>query len=147
MNPAIEMNQVYEHFHTVGEEEIDILGHANNVMYVEWMQAAAVAHSAALGWPGERYRRLGIGWVVRSHQIEYRQPAYAGQQIVVRTWVAEMKKVTSLRRYQIVRLSDEAILAEAQTNWAFISYSTGQPFRIPVEIAAAFPVKGDAEGE
>lgn len=137
------MDQVYEYFHTVSAEEIDVLGHANNVVYVDWMQAAAVAHSAALGWPTERYRRLGIGWVVRSHQIEYLQPAYAGQQIVVRTWVAQMKKVTSLRRYRIFRLPDETLLAEAQTNWAFISYANGQLFRIPAEIAAAFPVKDE----
>ena len=130
---------MYEHFHTVAAEEIDALGHANNVMYIEWMQAAALAHSAALGWPTDRYRRLGIGWVVRSHQIEYLQPAYVGQQIVVRTWVADMKKVTSRRCYRIVRLADEAILAQAETQWAFISYATGQPMRIPAEIVAAFP--------
>ena len=132
------MSQIYEHFHTVAAEEIDGLGHANNVVYVEWMQAAALAHSAALGWTTERHHRLGIGWVVRSHQIEYLLPAYVDQQIVVRTWVAEMKKVTSRRCYQIVRLSDDAILAQAETQWAFISYSTGQPMRIPDEIAAVF---------
>jgi acyl-CoA thioester hydrolase len=134
------MPEIYEHLHTVGDDEIDALGHANNVAYLQWMQAAAVAHSAAQGWSGEEYRRLGRGWVVRAHAIQYHQPALPGEQIVVRTWVATMKKVTSIRRYQIVRCCDGALLASAETKWAFIDYATGQPAAIPREIAQAFQV-------
>ena len=134
------MPKIYEHFHTVGDDEIDQLGHANNVAYVEWMQAAAVAHTAAQGWPGERYQQLGAGWVVRSHTIEYHRPALAGDRVVVRTWVATMKRVTSLRRYRIVRPTDGALLATAETKWAFVSYDTGRPERIPRRIAQAFEV-------
>ena len=59
------MPEIYEHLHTVADHEIDALGHANNVAYVEWMQDAALAHSAAQGWPPEAYQSLGAGWVVR----------------------------------------------------------------------------------
>ncbi len=45
------MPAIYEHPHTVGSDEIDPQGHANNVAYVQWLQSAAVAHSAAQGWP------------------------------------------------------------------------------------------------
>ena len=78
------MPAVYEHHHTVADDEIDALGHANNVAYLQWMQGAAVAHSAAQGWPGDRYRQFGFGWVVRAHTIEYSQPALRGEEIVVR---------------------------------------------------------------
>lgn len=134
------MPAIYEYLHTVGDDEIDALGHANNVACVEWMQSAAVAHSAVQGWPGEAYRQLGSGWVVRSHTIQYHQPASAGDQIVVRTWVATMKKVTSIRRYRIVRPADGELLATAETKWAFINYVTGRPARIPREIARSFRV-------
>jgi len=134
------MPAIYEYRHTIRDDEIDGLGHANNVAYVNWMQSAAVAHSAAQGWPGERYREIGSGWVVRSHTIEYLQPAFAGDSVVVRTWVATMKKATSLRRYKILRQADEALLATAETKWAFVNYTTGQPMRIPREVAEAFHV-------
>jgi acyl-CoA thioester hydrolase len=141
------MPSIYEHHHTVGAEEMDTLGHANNVAYVEWMQAAALAHSAAQGWPADRYRALGLGWVVRAHTIEYLQPAMAGDAIVIRTWVATMRKATSSRRYRICRPSDGAVLATAETRWAFIDYTTNQPTRIPRDIAESFVVvEGDAEG-
>ena len=132
------MPAIFEYFQTVGEDAIDQLGHANNVAYVDWMQSAAVAHSAAQGWPGSKYRELGLGWVARSHNIEYLKPAFAGDRLVVRTWVATMKKVTSLRRYQIFRLSDEALLATGETKWAFIDFATGELARVPREIADSF---------
>ena len=134
------MPEIFEYQHIVIDDETDALGHANNVAYVEWMQSAAVAHSAAQGWPGERYRELGIGWVVRSHHIEYLQRAFAGDDILIRTWVATMRNVTSLRRYRIVRRTDQTLLARAETRWAFIDYATGQPVRIPPEISRSFPV-------
>jgi acyl-CoA thioester hydrolase len=76
--------------------------------------------------------------VVRSHTIEYLRPALAGDEIVVETHVADMKKVTSTRRYRIVRRADRELLARAETNWAFVHYATGRPARIPAEMAHAF---------
>ncbi len=134
------MSAVYEYEHTVATDEIDSLGHANNVAYVEWMQSAALAHSAALGWPVERYFELGLGWVVRAHAIEYLQPAFAGDRLAVHTWVATMRKATSVRRYRICRKADGEVLATAETRWAFIDYGTRQPARVPREIVESFPI-------
>ena len=133
------MPALYEHHHTVSPDEIDAQGHVGNVHYVSWMQAAAVAHSSAQGWTPERYREAGAGWVVRSHLIEYLRPALNGDQIVVRTWVADFKKVTSLRKYRIIRPADGTLLARAETDWAFIGES-GAPRRIPPELAQCFEV-------
>ncbi|MGE0606917.1 MAG: acyl-CoA thioesterase [Pirellulales bacterium] len=132
------MPAIYEHAHVVAPDEIDILGHASNVAYITWMQSAALAHSAAQGWPGEAYQQLGLGWVVRSHQITYQRPALAGDELVVRTWVANFKRVTSLRRYDILRRADGKMLASAATDWAFINYNTRLPTRVPPEVIAAF---------
>jgi acyl-CoA thioester hydrolase len=135
----------YDYPHTVTADEIDVQHHANNVAYVQWMQDAAVAHSAALGWPIERYFDRGWGWVARSHAIVYRQPAFEGDRLVIRTWVATMKRVTSLRRYRILRLPEETLLAEAETQWAFVDFRTGLPVRVPQEIAEAYRVVTDVE--
>ncbi len=140
------MPAVFHFPHRVTDDELDaVIGHVNNLVYLKWMQSASVAHSAAQGWPADRYRQLGAGWVVRTHQIEYLQPAFAGDEIVVRTWVADLKKVTSLRRFQIVRVSaeKEVILAVAATDWAFIHFATHQLKRIPPEVASAFEIVGD----
>lgn len=156
------MPAVFEYRHIVRDEEIDPQGHVNNAEYIRWMQSAALAHSSAQGWPPERYRELGCGWVARQHRIEYLRPAFAGEQIIVRTWVAGFRRVSSLRKYKIVRpqpaedgadspaessLSSEekaasspaeAVLAVAETNWAFVGLERLNPRRIPPEVAGAF---------
>jgi len=131
---------IYEHFHTVSPDEIDGLGHANNLAYLKWMIAAATAHSKTQGWPSHAYRALGAGWVVRSHEIKYAKPAFSGERLVVYTWVADMKKFSSLRRYKIVRCHDDELLATAATGWAFVDYATGSLRRIPPEVSGAYRV-------
>ena len=134
------MPAILEWTHTVVDHDLDGLGHANNISYLKWMQSAALAHSAAQGWPVEKYEMLGCGWVVRTHFIEYLVPALLGDTIVVRTWVADMKKVTSLRKFLIVKAGSGDVLARAETNWAFVDYRTGSPKRIPPEVSQAFEI-------
>ncbi|MBI3860628.1 MAG: acyl-CoA thioesterase [Planctomycetia bacterium] len=145
------MPAVFEFLHRVSADELDaMIQHVNNLAYLKWMQAAAVAHSAAQGWTADRYRELGAGWVVRTHQIEYLQPAFAGDEIVVRTWVADLKKVTSMRRYEILRQGSDAVretkLAIGATDWAFIHFATHHLKRIPPEVAEAFEIVENKPG-
>jgi acyl-CoA thioester hydrolase len=134
------MPAIYEHSLIVAPDEIDRLGHVNNLVYLAWTQAAALAHSAVQGWPTERYEELGSGFVVRSHTIKYIEPAYADDRIIVRTWVADMKKVASTRHYKIVRAGDERLLASAATQWAFVDFASGTLQRIPPEVIASFEI-------
>ena len=133
------MIEVFEYRLTVTEQDIDDLDHAGNFHYVRWMQEAAIAHSTALGWSPEKYIEMGAGWVVRSHKITYLKPAFEGDEIVIKTWVTNIKPVTSLRRYRILNARGET-LAEADTDWAFINYEKQKPTRIPAEVIASFPV-------
>jgi acyl-CoA thioester hydrolase len=131
--------------HTVREEEIDEQGHVNNLEYLKWMQSAAVAHSTEQGWSPERYVEEGSAFVVRSHAIEYLAATFAGQNIVVETWVTGFQKVTSLRKYLIRRPDDDALLARAETNWAYIGRKHGVPRRIPQELSDSFEPAPDHE--
>lgn len=133
------MIALFEYRHTVVPEDIDELGHAGNYHYVKWMQHAAVAHSTANGWPPERYDELGAGWVVRSHEITYLKPAFEGDSVLIKTWVANMKPATSLRMYEIRNVHGD-LLAKASTDWAFVNYSRQRPVRIPAQVADSFTI-------
>jgi acyl-CoA thioester hydrolase len=134
------MPAIYQHRLIVPNDAIDGQGHVNNLEYVRWMQEAAIAHSDAQGWSAERYQQFGAGWVVRTHKIEYLQAAFAGDEITVYTWVSNFRKIRSLRKYKIVRTTDRATLAVAETDWAFIAHDRRVPRRIPPEVAEAFLV-------
>lgn len=138
-----DMPAIYLHNVDVTPEHIDSQGHTNNLVYLRWMQDAAVAHSAAQGWDGRRYLELGAGWVVRSHFVEYQKPAFAGDKVIVRTWIPEFGKVTSVRKYRIVRGDDTLVVAE--TNWAFVDLKRRVPKRVPVEVSSAFEIIADDE--
>jgi acyl-CoA thioester hydrolase len=64
---------------TIGPESIDAVGHVNNREYLRWMEEIAVEHSAAQGWPMERYYADRMAWVAASHFIEYLRPALLGE--------------------------------------------------------------------
>lgn len=130
------MPAIFLYEHVVREDEIDPQGHVNNVAYFAWMQNAAIAHSTAQGWSPEGYRQQNWAWVVRSHFIEYRRPAFAGDRITLKTWVADMNRFTSLRKYEMYR--NESLIARAETNWAFVHTPTARLLAIPVEVAQAF---------
>ena len=136
------MTAFFEYPHTVAAEDIDELGHAGNYHYIKWMQAAAIAHSTANGWPEQRYYDLGAGWVVRSHNITYIKPAFLGDELVIKTWVVSARPAVSLRKYEIRKSSGE-LLARAGTEWAFINYHTQRPTRIPPEVACCFELVPD----
>lgn len=137
------MSAVYDHHHCVLPEEIDVMGHVNNLRYLEWMMAAATAHSRAQGWRHDDYVRLGAGWVVRAHEITYLRSALPDEEVIIRTWIANWRRATSVRRYRMLRAADGAVLAEASTEWAFISFESRLPTRIPQVVADSFLVVGD----
>jgi acyl-CoA thioester hydrolase len=132
----------------VAAASIDANGHVNNIEYLRWMQDAAVAHSDAVGCTTAT-RAAGATWVVRSHHVEYLRPAFAGDHIEVRTWVADFRRAFSLRKYELVRPGDGALLARGETNWAFVDAASGRVRSIPEEIRALFgvPVSGSDPAE
>ncbi|MCK7506689.1 MAG: hypothetical protein MZV70_23225 [Desulfobacterales bacterium] len=54
--------------------------------------------------------------MVRTHKIEYLKSAFAGDRVVVMTWVSNFRRVQSLRKYRILRPADKALLAEGETD-------------------------------
>jgi len=136
------MSEVFEYRLTVGESAIDGLGPVNNIEYVRWMQDAAVAHSAALGWPPERYLDQGYAWLVRSHAIKYIQSAHAGDEVIVQTWVVDMRRFSSNRKYRMFRAVDGEPVAKAETQWIFVDLNSQRLMPVPTEVVADFPVFG-----
>ena len=115
---------------------IDENGHANNVAYVQWMQEVAVEHYSFLGGP-KAQKPFGT-WFIREHKVEYFLPAFAGEEIEIRTWVENIRSVRSLRKYEFVRKRDGKTLVKGETDWVFVDAKSGKPLVIPEEVRAVF---------
>ena len=51
----------------------------------------------------------GATWVVREHRIEYLLPAFAGEEIEIKTWAENIPRVRSLRNYEFIRIVDKKL--------------------------------------
>ena len=120
----------------VQKNAIDENGHVNNVAYVQWMQDIAVEHYAFIG--GIEAQGSDSTWVVREHRVEYFLPAFKDEEIEIRTWVENIRRVRSLRKYEFVRKSDDKILVKGETDWVFVDVKTGRPRAVPDKVIQVF---------
>jgi acyl-CoA thioester hydrolase len=129
-------DRAFRHRFFVRPADIDELGHANNVVWVRWVNEAAIEHSRSVGLGPDVYLALGVVWVVRRHDIEYLSPALDGEELEATTWIETLRGATSLRRTVISR--DGRPLANAATTWVLIDMVTAKPRRIPPEMLAKY---------
>jgi len=120
---------------TVLPEDIDGLGHVNNVVYLRWMQQAAGAHWVAAAGPAER---AAVAWVVIRHEIDYKAPAFAGERLVVRTRVGEATAATWERLSEVRRVADDQLLARCRSVYVALDPATGRPRRVDAALRAPF---------
>jgi acyl-CoA thioester hydrolase len=133
------MDSIFRFEIEVTANDVDRNGHVNNVVYIQWMQDAAIAHARASGCT-KASQAVGATWVVRTHHIEYLSPLFAGDRVTVLTWPANFQRVRSTRKYKFVRAKDGAVIARAETDWVFVNAKTGRPQSIPEEVRRTLPI-------
>ncbi|PCI35220.1 MAG: thioesterase [Flavobacteriaceae bacterium] len=115
--------------HRVTSDEIDALGHVNNVCYIQWVQHAAEKHWNVLS---KNHAFNSYVWVVIRHEIDYLASAKIDDEITIRTWVGDSYGVKSERFVEI--LKDGKILVKATTIWCLLDKNSMKVMRIPAEV-------------
>ena len=118
--------------------DIDQLGHVNNVVYLRWVQDAAVAHWNAVA--NEREKR-DLSWVVVKHEIEYKRMAFESDGIIARTWVGRVSGRAFERHSELLRRSDRKLLAKALTLWCPLNSETKKPVDVTPEVLQRFSTR------
>jgi len=130
------LSSIYTKTILIPQSAIDENGHVNNVAYVQWMQDIAVEHYTSIG--GVEAQGSDATWVVREHRIEYLLPAFADEEIEIRTWIENIRRVRSLRKYEFARKVDGKILVKGETDWVFMDAKTGSPQAVPEQVTKIF---------
>jgi acyl-CoA thioester hydrolase len=115
--------------------DIDEQGHVNNVVYLRWAQGAATAHWRALAPPDALEN---TGWVALRHEIDFKAPAFLGDEITAFTWVGAARGAVFERHVQIARGPERQLLAKVRTLWCPIDPATLRPKRVSREVRALF---------
>ncbi len=97
--------------------------------YLRYIQETALDASAVAGFGGDWYASRGFIWLVRDTEIEFLVPLRYGDSVCVRTRVRNMRQALSMRTYSLHRVSDDELVARADTDWAYIEVATGKPAR------------------
>lgn len=81
--------------------DLDLLGHINNVVYVDYMQEARV-DMLRLHAPDSRAADLAEGVVVVRHEVTYLAPLhYRAEPVSIECWVTEIRAASFTMAYEI----------------------------------------------
>jgi acyl-CoA thioester hydrolase len=122
----------------VGPEDIDDLGHTNNVSYLRWVQLVAESHWSKLSRHVSPAERDGLMWVVRRHEIEYLAQSYPGDSLELITWVPSCGPATCDRATLIRRSGDGAAVVQILSTYCILDPATGRLRRVTDSLRALF---------
>ena len=120
---------------TAGPEHIDMLGHVNNAVWVQWMEQVATEHWTRDAAPEHLDTYL---WVVTRHEIDYRGNVREGEMVTARTWIADAPRGARFDRHMEFIGPDGKVKVAAKSTWAIIDKGSGRILRVPADVAAPF---------
>ncbi len=122
----------------IGDESTSrALDHVWNVEYVRWIDLVAERAAAAGGCSREGLREAGAMWFVARHEIDYRAECRAGEELLVFTWLRDLRRAKSWRETVALRVGDGAVIFRSATLWVLVDLATRRPRAVPPSLAAA----------
>jgi acyl-CoA thioester hydrolase len=120
---------------TAGPGHIDVMGHVNNAVWVQWMEQVATAHWERDAAPAHV---AAYAWVVVRHEIDYRGNIAEGETVEASTFIAGPPSGARFNRDIEFRTRAGKLIVQAKTSWAMIAIATRRLMRVPPEVAAPF---------
>jgi acyl-CoA thioester hydrolase len=144
MHPSLRLPSAFTTTHRVAPEEIDEYAHVNNTVYLQWLDRIAWAHSSKLGVPLEDCIAIRRGMAVRHTRVDYLEAALLDDNLLIATWlVACDGRLRCTRRFEILRVSDNKRVLDAEIEYFCLNLDTGKPCRFPREFAERYTVIPD----
>jgi acyl-CoA thioester hydrolase len=128
---------VFRRTRRVGERDVDLLQHVNNVVWVRFVVQLAEAHATALGLDFHTMQSLGGIWIVRRHDVLYHANVPLDAEIQESTWVSTMRAALS-RRHARFEDASGRLLVESATDWAYVDATSLRPRRVPPKVRDRF---------
>jgi acyl-CoA thioester hydrolase len=111
------------------------MGHVNNAVWVQWMEAIATAHWQATALPEHQ---AAYAWVVTRHEVDYRGNIRLGESVTAETFIPRGPSGPRFDRCVDFRNAAGKIIVSAKTTWVMIDRATGRILRVPAEVSAPF---------
>jgi len=136
---------VFETAISVRTYELDMLGHVNNAVYVNWLEQGRLAAMEACGYA---VRSLSQDWLTNIVRIEvdFRRAAYYGDRLVVTTTLESVGRTSFTLWGEILRLPDREVVATARAVLVWLDVR-GRPAPVPPELEGRWMSGGIPEDD
>ena len=123
------------------QADVDAFGELRTSTLLRLLQETATRASTDAGFDPAYYRDSGAMWLVRRTAVALLAPVRYGDEIEIRTWIADFRRVRSQREYELS--VGERPVARAHTDWVYVD-AAGRPARIPADMERRFVPEGGA---
>ena len=120
---------------TAGPEHIDMNGHVNNMVWLQWVQDIATAHWTTVA---PQDQQDAYAWWVSRHEIDYRGNIAEGEIVSARTFIPDPPQGARFLRCVDFNNAEGKPIVQVRSMWVLIDRTRGRPLRITREIAAPF---------
>jgi len=127
--------------------DVNAFGELSSTGLLRFLQQAASEASAQLGFDTDWYAARCTAWLIRRTVVDLHGPAPYRDELEVRTWVSDIRRVRSQREYEAYRLSDGALVARGHTDWVYVDLKRNLPIRPPAELLSALMPEGVDPGK
>ncbi|MDC3171755.1 acyl-CoA thioesterase [Pelagibacteraceae bacterium] len=116
----------------VNKNDIDILGHVNNKVYLDWSEAVSWDHSKFLGVSHKDFQKVKCACVVVKNDIEYLGSLFLNDEVAISTWITKCDyKIKLSRLFQAVRIRDDKTVFRSKVDYVCISLENYKPKKFP----------------
>ena len=123
------------------KQDIDVLGHVNNKVYLDWCELVSWDHSKFLGVTPETYKELRCACVVVKNKIEYLGSLFENDSVVISTWITETdSKLRLSRLFQAISMKDNKTVFRSNVDYACINLDTYRPTKMPDLFKKAYKI-------
>ena len=135
-NHGSHMNVIFRHRLDVRFRDCDPMGHANNAVYLTYLEQARFAHWREVwGFDFERLPKDTPGVILARAEIDYRVPAKYGDVLEIRIGLEKIGRTSFTYVYELVDQRGQ-IVANARSVQVMYDYAVGKPVVISDELRA-----------
>ncbi len=141
------MPRTHERTFRVRHVECDANGSLYPAHVLRYMQEAAMDASTAAGYSVAWYDAHGRMWLIRATDLTLLHPVRSDDRVIIKTWVADFRRVRSRRAYEIHNAESGQVVAQAITDWVYLDMTTLRPTTVTEAMVAGFWPEGPPSDE
>jgi acyl-CoA thioester hydrolase len=117
---------------------IDIVGHVNNIIYIQWMENGRMKLLEEMGIPiTDLTNNEGIVPILTDTTIKYKKPFFISNSVKIEMWVSTLSNASAILEFRFYNEKEE-LCATGQQKGLFINRKTMRPARLTEKHREAF---------